>query len=144
MSAGRAPSTEQRASSTEAMAKRMIDRTGRRMVLGAAVAILAALTAADVAESQSADCARLRQAISDASRNDQGAQYQAAADRQRAEIDRTVAYARSIGCDRKQFLFFGWRRPPNAARSTRRSGACAPISTNCSHGPAAAQAGVAN
>ncbi len=93
------------------MAKRMIDRTGRRMVLGAAVAILAALTAADVAESQSADCARLRQAISDASRNDQGAQYQAAADRQRAEIDRTVAYARSIGCDRKQFLFFGSAPP---------------------------------
>jgi hypothetical protein len=93
------------------MTKRMIDRTGRRVVLGVAVAILAALTAADVAEPQSADCARLRQAISDASRNDQGAQYQAAADRQRAEIDRTVAYAKSIGCDRKQFLFFGSAPP---------------------------------
>ena len=54
---------------------------------------------------------RLRQAISDASRDDQGAQYQAAAERQRAEIDRTAAYAHSIGCDHRQFLFFGSAPP---------------------------------
>jgi hypothetical protein len=60
----------------------------------------------------SADCQRLREAIADASRADSGAQYQAAADRQRAELDRTVAYAKSIGCDRHQFLFFGAAPPP--------------------------------
>jgi hypothetical protein len=93
------------------MTKRMIDNAGRRAALGAVVAILAALAAADVAEPQSADCARLRQAIADASRSDQGAQYQAAADRQRDELDRTVAYARSIGCENRQFLFFGSAPP---------------------------------
>ena len=51
-------------------------------------------------------------AIADASRGDSGAQYQAAADRQRAELDRTAAYAKSIGCDRRQFLFFGAAPPP--------------------------------
>ena len=111
MPAGRAPPTEQWASSAETMTKRMIDRTVRRAALGALVAILAALTAADVAQPQSADCARLRQAIADASHNDQSAQYQAAAQRQREELDRTSAYARSIGCDHKQFLFFGSAPP---------------------------------
>ena len=111
MSAARAPSTEKGASSAETMTKRMIDRTGRRVVLGAAISILAAMGAAQVALPQSADCARLRQAISDASRDDQGAQYEAAAERQRAEIDRTTAYAHSIGCDHRQFLFFGSAPP---------------------------------
>jgi hypothetical protein len=93
------------------MTKRMIDRTGARAALGTVVAILAALSAADFAQPQSADCARLRQAIADASRYDSGAQYQEAADRQRAELDRTTAYAHSIGCDRRQFLFFGAAPP---------------------------------
>ena len=64
------------------------------------------------AQQLSADCQRLRQAIADASHSDSSAQYQSAADRQRAEIDRTVAYAHSIGCDRRQFLFFGAAPPP--------------------------------
>ena len=64
------------------------------------------------AQPLSADCERLRVAIADASRGDSGAQYQAAADRQRAELDRTAAYAHSIGCDRHQFLFFGAAPPP--------------------------------
>jgi hypothetical protein len=98
------------------MTKRMIDRTVRRAALGAVVAIVAALSAAEVAQAQSADCARLRQAISDASHSDQGAQYQAAADHQREELDRTTAYARSIGCDRKQFLFFGSAPPPQCGQ----------------------------
>lgn len=98
------------------MTKRMIDKTAWRIALSAIVVILAALTAADVAEPQSADCTRLRQAISDASRDDQAAQYQAAAQRQRDELDRTTAYARSIGCDRKQFLFFGSAPPPQCGQ----------------------------
>ncbi len=98
------------------MTKRMIDRPVKRAALGVAVAILAALTAGHAALAQSADCARLRQAISDASRNDQGAQYQAAAQRQREELDRTTAYARSIGCDHQQFLFFGSAPPPQCGQ----------------------------
>ena len=53
------------------------------------------------------DCERLRRAISDSSRSPQGGQYQAAAERQRAEVDRTVAYAQQIGCNNRKVLFFG-------------------------------------
>lgn len=55
----------------------------------------------------SPDCERLRRTIADAPRGGQGAQYQAAADRQRAEIDRTLAYSQQIGCENRKFLFFG-------------------------------------
>ena len=41
----------------------------------------------------------------------QGAQYEAAAQRQRGEIERTGAYARSIGCENRKFLFFGSNPP---------------------------------
>ena len=55
----------------------------------------------------SSDCERLRRAIADAPRSGQSTQYHAAAERQRAEIDRTVAYADQIGCNNRKFLFFG-------------------------------------
>lgn len=54
-----------------------------------------------------ADCERLRRAIADSSRSGPSAQYQAAAERQRTEINRTVAYADQIGCNNRRFLFFG-------------------------------------
>ena len=97
------------------MSKRTIETFARRVALGLvlAVAVAAAVFGGRVSAQQlSADCQRLREAIADASRGDSGAQYQAAADRQRAELDRTVAYAKSIGCDRRQFLFFGAAPPP--------------------------------
>jgi hypothetical protein len=94
----------------------MIERTGRRVALGAVFAFLAALATADVAQPQSVDCGRLRQQIADASQNSQGSQYQAAAEHQREELDRTNAYAHSIGCDRKQFLFFGSAPPPQCGQ----------------------------
>jgi hypothetical protein len=59
----------------------------------------------------SGDCDRLRRAISDASHGP-NAQYEAAAARQRSEIERTVAYAHQIGCDNQKFLFFGSDPPP--------------------------------
>ena len=59
------------------------------------------------ASAMSADCERLRHSIADASRSGQNAQYQAAAERQRAEIDRTAAYAQQLGCGNRKFLFFG-------------------------------------
>ena len=75
------------------MTKRMKNATGPRVALGAVLGLLAAFASTGAALGQSADCARLRQAIADAPRNDQGAQYQAAAARQRGELDRTTAYA---------------------------------------------------
>ncbi len=96
------------------MSKRTIETIARRVAFGLALAAAAAafLGGHVSAQQLSADCQRLREAIADASRGDSGAQYQAAADRQRAELDRTVAYAKSIGCDRRQFLFFGAAPPP--------------------------------
>jgi len=68
------------------------------------------LSAQNEAFAQSAECARLQQAIASAPRGN--GQAQAAAERQRAELARTSAYARSIGCDNQKFLFFGSDPPP--------------------------------
>jgi hypothetical protein len=96
------------------MNKRTIETIARRVALGLVLAAVgaAALGGRVSAQQLSADCERLRVAIADASRADSGVQYQAAADRQRAELDRTVSYAKSIGCERRQFLFFGAAPPP--------------------------------
>jgi hypothetical protein len=96
------------------MTKRTIETIARRVAFGVALAAAAAAVFGGRVSAQqlSADCQRLRQAIADASHSDSGVQYQAAADRQRAELDRTTAYAKSIGCDRRQFLFFGAAPPP--------------------------------
>jgi hypothetical protein len=96
------------------MSKRTIETLARRVAFALVLAAAAAAVFGGHVSAQqlSADCQRLREAIADASRGDSGAQYQAAADRQRAELDRTVAYAKSIGCDRHQFLFFGAPPPP--------------------------------
>src|SRR5271163_2368012 len=90
---------------------RLSYRSGAAALL-ATLGVAVCLVSADTARSQSADCPRLRQEISEPPRNSQSAQYQAAAEKQRAEIDRTVAYAHSIGCEKRQFLFFG--SPPPA------------------------------
>src|SRR5579863_5544097 len=77
-------------------------------------AIVAALSGSFVAfggESalaQNAECARLQQAI--AARRSSGAG--AAVERQRAELGRTRAYAASLGCENRKFLFFGSNPPP--------------------------------
>jgi hypothetical protein len=64
-----------------------------------------------VAAAQGVDCARLQAQIAAADQGGAG-RYAQAAQRQRAELDRTLAYARSLQCDRQQFLFFG--SPPPA------------------------------
>jgi Protein of unknown function (DUF2865) len=76
----------------------------------AVTAALAGIVGASAALAQSAECARLQAAIAAAPRG--GGQLQAAADRQRAELSRTSAYAHSIGCDNQKFLFFGSSPPP--------------------------------
>jgi hypothetical protein len=86
---------------------------GRRRARGAAAAAVAAtivaiLVGGGSAGAQDADyCARLRAQIAASQSHGPTAAYDAAAQKQRAEIDRTVAYAQQIGCDRRKFLFFG-------------------------------------
>jgi Protein of unknown function (DUF2865) len=82
----------------------------------ASLGVLAALTASivaftgDVALAQNAgECARLQQAIA-SRRGSSGSQ--GAVDRQRAELSRTSAYARSLGCENHKFLMFGSDPPP--------------------------------
>jgi hypothetical protein len=83
-----------------------------RLVFSLATALVAGAAAVGPALAQSADCARLQQAIAASGRgNGQSAQYEAAAQKQRGEIDRTVAYAQQIGCENHKFLFFG-NNPP--------------------------------
>ena len=75
----------------------------------AALAVSIAAFGGDVALAQNAECARLQQAIA-ARRGSSGAQ--AAVERQRAELGRTRAYAGSLGCGNRKFLFFGSDPPP--------------------------------
>jgi Protein of unknown function (DUF2865) len=78
---------------------------------GAFVALAAAIAAfgsGDARAQSSADCARLQQAI--ASRHGSSG-AQAAVERQRAELARTEAYSRSLGCENRKFLFFGSNPP---------------------------------
>ncbi len=89
---------------------RMRSAAGRGKLL-ALVALAASIAAfgGDVALAQNAECARLQQAIA-ARRGSSGAQ--AAVERQRAELGRTRAYAGSLGCGNRKFLFFGSAPPP--------------------------------
>jgi hypothetical protein len=85
--------------------------------VGALAALAASIVAfsADVALAQNAECARLQQAIA-ARRGSSGAQ--AAVERQRAELGRTRAYAGSLGCGNRKFLFFGSEPPPQCGEVT--------------------------
>ncbi len=81
-----------------------------RRLSGALVAL--AMLLSSQAMAQSAYCDNLRAQIAAAGNSAGSARYRAAAATQQKEIDRTVAYGRSIGCDRQQFLFFGNAPPP--------------------------------
>ncbi len=128
------------------MSKRTIETFARRVAFGLILAAGAAAAFGSHVSAQqiSADCQRLREAIADASRGDSGAQYQAAADRQRAELDRTTAYTIRSAASDANSCSSARRRRPNAAKSQRRLAACAPISMSCSSGPAAAPADAEN
>ncbi len=69
------------------------------------------LVPASDAIAQSATCSKLLAQINSAG-GGEGGKYAAAAQKQRAEISRTEAYANSIGCENRQFLFFGKAAPP--------------------------------
>ena len=77
--------------------------------LAALSASIAAFDGADALAQNAGECGRLQQAIA-ARRGSSGAQ--AAVERQRAELARTSAYARSLGCENRKFLFFGSNPPP--------------------------------
>src|ERR1700727_3941542 len=82
-----------------------------------ALALTASIVAfsADIALAQNAECARLQQAIA-ARRGSSGSQ--AAGERQRAELGRPRAYASSLGCGNRKFLFFGSRPPAQCGEVT--------------------------
>ncbi len=90
---------------------------GERMTFfsprGAAFA-LALTSLAGGALAQSPVCDRYRAELASLEQMDTGRsrEYEAAAQRQQAELARTAAYARQLGCDRQQFLFFGEAPPP--------------------------------
>jgi hypothetical protein len=94
---------------------RMRSALGHRKILasaGALVALTASIAAfggGDAVAQNAGECGRLQQAIT-AHRGSSGAQ--AAVERQRAELGRTSAYARSLGCGNRKFLFFGSEPPP--------------------------------
>lgn len=76
--------------------------------------IAAALCAATGAgQAQTPDCNQLVGQIAAIDRaNAVSNPYAGAVQKQRLEVERSVNYAHSIGCDRQQFLFFGRPPPP--------------------------------
>jgi hypothetical protein len=82
--------------------------------LRAAVPFLAIMClASSDALPQGIDCAGLRSQIAALDEaNARTNPYLAQAQQQRADLQRSVSYAHSIGCDRQQFFFFGSPPPP--------------------------------
>jgi hypothetical protein len=97
--------------------RRAFGQGGFLASVGALAALAASIVAfsADIALAQNAECARLQQAIA-ARRGSSGSQ--AAVERQRAELGRTRAYAGSLGCGNRKFLFFGSEPPPQCGEVT--------------------------
>jgi len=71
------------------------------------------------ARAESAYCDELKAEIARAGGGDSG-RYRAAAAKQQVELSRAAAYARSIGCERQQFLFFGEAPPPQCGQINAR------------------------
>ena len=89
--------------------------------LARALVVVAALAGwAAPARSESAYCDDLKAEIAQAGGSGNSGRYRAAAAKQQVELGRTAAYARSIGCERQQFLFFGEAPPPQCAQINAR------------------------
>jgi Protein of unknown function (DUF2865) len=82
----------------------------RRFAFAAALLAGALLNAG--AHAESAYCTDLRAQIAKAGQEGMAARYRAAAAKQRQEYGKLAQRARSLGCDRQQFLFFGEPPPP--------------------------------
>jgi hypothetical protein len=89
-------------------------RRFRRILVAAVLGVDLVIAAGGAAVAQTADCTRLQAQIAGLSHagGAHAAAYDQAAQKQRGEIDRTSAYARSIGCENRQFLIFGSPPPP--------------------------------
>jgi hypothetical protein len=83
------------------------------------VVVAAAALVAAPALAESPYCSDLKAQIA---RADAGGspRYRAAAVKQQAELARAVGYARSVGCERQQFLFFGDAPPPQCGQLAAR------------------------
>ncbi|TAL80129.1 MAG: DUF2865 domain-containing protein [Beijerinckiaceae bacterium] len=87
----------------------------------AIAAVLSSVGGAALA--QGLDCNQLLGQINAMDRaSAQSSPYAAAIQKQRADLARTQSYAHSIGCDRKQFLFFGSPPPPQCSQLNARIG----------------------
>lgn len=96
--------------------KTAIVRNARRLRRrSAAFACLMLVAGVAEAPAQAIDCNALRAQIA-ATPVQTDPRAVAAAQRQRAEIDRTLAHAEQLGCNRRQFLFFGSAPPPQCAQ----------------------------
>ncbi len=95
------------------VASRLLRAAGR-FRLGLCLLVAAEICASGgAALGQSAECGQLLGQISAMDRaSAQTNPYSAALAKQRGELEHSVSYAHSIGCDRQQFLFFG--SPPPA------------------------------
>jgi hypothetical protein len=91
-----------------------ISAAGRRSSLGLGLLVAGTIwLSADPTRAQGLDCNQLLGQISALDRaNAQTNPYADAVQKARADLAQSVNYAHSIGCDRKQFLFFG--SPPPA------------------------------
>ncbi len=89
--------------------RRAADAIVLRLLLFAGLIVLAPAQAL----AQSGYCAGLQAEIARAGRASGGDPRAAA--RQQTDLNRAVAYARSLRCDREQFLFFGDPPPPQCA-----------------------------
>lgn len=92
-----------------------VEQAPGRRLLRVLIALGALTLVHPQAQAQSVDCGQLARQIDAAARGGAGpdaGKFAAAARRQRAEIDRTAAYMQSIGCNQRQFLFFGSPPPP--------------------------------
>ncbi|MBX9761256.1 MAG: DUF2865 domain-containing protein, partial [Beijerinckiaceae bacterium] len=88
----------------------------------ACAGLACAVTGASLAPAsgQGLDCNALRAQIAATQVGSADPRAAAAAQRQRGELDRTVAYADQLGCNRRQFLFFGSPPPPQCAQIEQR------------------------
>jgi hypothetical protein len=91
-------------------------RAGRIARVSAAIVSLVLMNVS--AKAQNAYCESLKAQIALASGGDGGSR--AAAAKQQAELIRTVAYARRLGCERQQFLIFGEAPPPQCGQINAR------------------------
>jgi hypothetical protein len=99
------------------LVERAITGIGSRIL--AAVALVASLWAG-AARAQDIDCQRLRAILSAPAQRDP--QTELAAGDIRAKIGQMIAHANAIGCENKQFLFFGSPPPPECGGLKARIG----------------------